>query len=193
MPVHVRNMAESDPRSDDVLTLRRSDRDKASARSEWAPLAYAVFASVVMLIALSLGEWLKIPSSTKRDAGAAIACQLHIRAKLPPEPALQPVDLAIQPFTGVPGPRSVFIAYRAKGRDGRPIRGMQRCAFETEPDGNFPPLKELTRAVFRSEGEMHDWKDRFLRGEPVRPLAQERPECCLPMDDDGENAPVPGT
>lgn len=173
-------MAHEDSRSD-LLILRRSDMESAPPRPTWVPLFYAFFASMVVAASLALVEWEKIPQAAKRDVGAARACQQHIRSKLPPEPGLEAVDLAIQPLTGLPGPRTVMIAYRAKGPKGRIIEGVERCAFETDADGNFPPFKQLSRTVFRSEGEMQTWKERFLRGEPVAPLEPDRPQCCLPI------------
>lgn len=188
--VHVQGMAR-DRSNPDILILRRADMEGSPARPAWVPLFYALFASAMMLAGLVFLEWQKLPVSAKRDVDAARACQQHIRSKLPPEPGLEAVDLVIQPFTGLPGPRSVLIAYRAKGFSGKLVKGLQRCAFETEADGNFPPFKDLSRAVFRSEGDMQGWKDRFLRGEPVEPLAPDRPECCLPIMPDATTDPDP--
>jgi hypothetical protein len=169
----------------EMLILESVDRQAPPARPAWAPLFYALFATAMVMAIFAFVEWQKIPEAAKRDIGAARACQQHIRYKLPPNPALEIVDFTIQPSTGLPGIRSVMIAYRANGPNGKPIQGLQRCAFETDDDGNFPPFKDLSRAVFRSEMEMYDWKAAFLRGEPVAVLEPGRPDCCLSIDSDG--------
>jgi hypothetical protein len=176
----------------EVLVLRPADRAPDAATIDWRPLTYALFGTIVTVLLMAVTVWNNIPVAAKRDAGAARACQLHIRYKLPPEPGLEMVSLAIQPATGLPGaPRSVLIAWRAKGVGGSPTQGMQQCAFLTGEDGNFPEFKRLTRAVFRSEMEMQDWKARFLAGEDVPPLPPERPDCCLPIDGGASGDAVP--
>lgn len=169
---------------DDFQVLQLDDRFSEPARLAWMPLAYAMFATIVVMALLIVAEWAKIPEGAKRDIGAVKACQQHLRYKLPPEPGLEIVSFAVQPPKDMLAPRSVLLAYRtknAKGADGKPRQGMQQCAFETDPDGNFPPFKELSRTVFRSEGEMQAWKDQFMRGETVEELEPGRPECCLPL------------
>ncbi|QUT04323.1 hypothetical protein KFK14_14690 [Sphingobium phenoxybenzoativorans] len=176
-------MARGDFRTDPLI-LHLDDRYGEPARPAWTPLFYALFASAVVMLLLGLAEWARIPEGAKRDMGAVKACQQHLRYKLPPEPGLEIVSFAVQPAKDMLEPRSVLLAYRAlnvKGPDGRPRQGMQQCAFATEADGNFPPFKELSRAVFRSEGEMQAWKEQFLRGETVEELEAGRPECCLPL------------
>jgi hypothetical protein len=184
--VQVDVMVRGTPRSDPLI-LQPADVYRDPAQTTWMPLLYSMFATIVVVALLAFVEWEKIPVAEKRDAGAAKACQQHVRFKLPPEPGLEIVSFAVQPSNDQPGPRSAFLAYRAvraKGPDGKPRQGMQQCTFETEADGNFPPFKELSRAVFRSEGEMQVWKERFLRGETVEDLEPSRPECCLPLPRD---------
>jgi len=176
-------MARGTPRFNPLI-LQPSDIYTGSDSPSWPSLLYALIATVIVGGILVLAEWENIPMTAKRDAGAVRACQQHVRFKLPPEPGLEIVSYAVQPSGDSPGPRSVFLAYRAdraRGPDGKPRQGMQRCAFETEADGNFLPFKNLSRAVFRSEGETQVWKERFLRGENVADLEPGRPECCLPM------------
>jgi hypothetical protein len=178
-------MARGDFRTDPLI-LQPDDIYGEPARPAWMPLIYALFATIVVMILLGIAEWTKIPVGAKRDLGAVRACQQHLRFKLPPEPGLEIVSFAVQPSGEMAEPRSVFLAYRArnaKDRDGKPRQGMQQCAFETEADGNFPPFKTLSRAVFRSEGEMQAWKQQFLQGKTVEVLEPGRPECCLPLRD----------
>ncbi|HEX7782646.1 MAG TPA: hypothetical protein VF509_07545 [Sphingobium sp.] len=174
----------------DLLILQSVDIYDGSARPAWPSLLYALFATIAVAALLVFVQWERIPVSEKRDVGAIRACQQHIRFKLPPEPGLEIVSYAVQSSTDSPSMRSVFLAYRAdraQGPDGRPRQGMQQCAFETEDDGNFPPFKDLSRAVFRSEGETQVWKERFLRGEKVAELEPGRPECCLPIPQGGDD------
>lgn len=172
-------MRQSD--SPDVLILRASDRVEARARAMWLPLAGAFASCLLILGFFAVQAWRNIPTQTKRDFDALRACQQHVRYTLPPEPGLEIIDYSVQRIGVDGGPRSVLLAWRAKGADGKPREGLQRCLFETEADGNFPPFDLLSRAVFRAEGEMAQWKADFLAGKPVAPIEPGRPECCLPL------------
>lgn len=85
------------------------------------------------------------------DESAVKVCEAFIQDRLKAPATYSRVELTVEMKQAGQPTRDVFISYDAANAYGTPIRSIERCTFDTLPNGDFPTPSVMGMGVSNAE------------------------------------------